>query len=76
MTWRRSSAGARAHAGCTGRQISSLPGIPFNSEREAALWLELNNNKELSVVGAVLLEGAILMGSLTQGHRRHDFARL
>jgi hypothetical protein len=31
-----------------GRQISSSPDLPFNSEREAVLWLELNNIKELS----------------------------
>jgi hypothetical protein len=32
-----------------GRQISSLPGLPFRSEREAVLWLEVNNVKELLV---------------------------
>jgi hypothetical protein len=32
-----------------GRQVSSLPRLPYRSEREAVLWLELNNVKELLV---------------------------
>ena len=33
------------------REISSLPKLAFNSEREAVLWLALNNVKELLMVG-------------------------
>jgi hypothetical protein len=31
------------------REVSSLPKLSFKSEREAVLWAELNNVKELLV---------------------------
>ena len=46
-----------------GRQISSLPALPFRSEAEATLALELNNIRELLVRrGHWSLENAMLIG--------------
>jgi hypothetical protein len=51
-----------------GRQISSLTGFPFKSEREAVLALELNNVKELLVrTRRCSLEKALLGGEVRRG---------